>query len=164
MAILISDIAAYIDYFEGLRKRTMNFLSHVPADRVDFSPHPGKFTFGDLIRHLASTEAMFVRAVVEGRWAYEGHGPQLGWTLAEALEYLRQRHGQAIAQLQDAPPEVLTIKRPTLQGYPTSGWHLLMAMAEHEVHHRSQVSQYLVALGLEPPQIFGLRIEHTEPL
>ena len=162
MAALISDIPAYIDYFEGIRKRTLNFLNCVPAERVDFSPHPGKFTFGDLIRHLASTEAMFVRAVVEGRWAYEGHGPELGGTLGEALEYLRRRHGGAIAQLRDAPPEVLTVRRPTLQGPPTSGWRLLMAMAEHEIHHRSQVSQYLVALGFEPPQIFGLRIEQTE--
>ena len=37
-----------------------------------------------------------------------------------------------------------------------------MAMAEHEVHHRSQVSQYLVALGVEPPQVFGLKIEQVD--
>lgn len=80
------------------------------------------------------------------------------------LPILNRQHEAAMLRLRAAPPDVLATKRPTLQGHPVKGWHLLMAMAEHEVHHRSQVSQYLVALGLEAPQIFGLKIEQVEPL
>jgi uncharacterized damage-inducible protein DinB len=34
-----------------------------------------------------------------------------------------------------------------------------MAMAEHEMHHRGQLSTYLQLKEVEPPQIFGLKIE-----
>lgn len=88
----------------------------------------------------------------------------LGATLEQAIADLNRQHEAAMLRLRAAPPDVLATKRPTLQGHPVKGWHLLMAMAEHEVHHRSQVSQYLVALGLEAPQIFGLKIEQVEPL
>jgi len=159
---VITSTQAFADYFEGIRKRTVKFLNRIPADQMAFTPHPGKFTIGDLIRHLGATETMFVRAVLDGTWAYGGHGATLGETLEEALAYLRQQHEAAMVRLGSASPEVLMAKRPTLQGHPVSAWHLLMAMAEHEVHHRSQVSQYLVALGLQAPQIFGLHIEQVE--
>ncbi len=38
-------------------------------------------------------------------------------------------------------------------------WRILLAMAEHEVHHRSQLAVYLALMGVEPPQIYGLKIE-----
>jgi uncharacterized damage-inducible protein DinB len=34
-----------------------------------------------------------------------------------------------------------------------------MAMVEHEVHHRSQLDCYLAQAGVEPPQIYGWRME-----
>ncbi|MHB9144605.1 MAG: DinB family protein [Symbiobacteriia bacterium] len=158
---MITSMASFLDYFEGVRKRTLSFLRRIPPNQMNFTPHPGKFTLGDLIRHLASVEAMYARALLGGDWTYEGHGPEHGATLEEALAYLDRQHRLAVAQLQAAPDGILETKRPTLHGYPVRVWHLLMAMAEHEVHHRSQVSQYLVALGLEAPQVFGLKIEEV---
>jgi len=38
-------------------------------------------------------------------------------------------------------------------------WRFLMAMVEHEVHHRSQLDCYLSLAGVEPPQIYGWRME-----
>jgi len=32
-------------------------------------------------------------------------------------------------------------------------------LVEHEVHHRSQLDCYLALAGVEPPQIFGRRME-----
>lgn len=158
---MITDLRSFVDYFARIRKRTMHFLAHIPPDQVDFTPHPGKFTFGDLIRHLGSAEAMFTAAVLHGGWTYPGHQRALGPTYAAAVGYLERTHADCTARLLEAPAEVLTIKRQTYHGHPVSGWHLLMGMAEHEVHHRAQVSQYLVALGVEPPQVFGLRIEQV---
>jgi uncharacterized damage-inducible protein DinB len=40
-------------------------------------------------------------------------------------------------------------------------WHLLMAMIEHEVHHRSQLAVYLSLMGVQPPQIYGLKLEEV---
>ncbi|MFZ5825112.1 MAG: DinB family protein [Bacillota bacterium] len=158
---MITGVKPFADYFEGIRSRTLRFLDQIPPDQIDFAPHPGKFTLGDLVRHLASTEAMFTGAVLQGEWAYRGHGRKHGASLEEALRYLKRTHEDCMARLRAAPDDLLRAKRPTLHGYPVSAWHLLMAMAEHEAHHRSQVSQYLVALGVEPPQVFGLKIEQV---
>jgi len=43
-------------------------------------------------------------------------------------------------------------------------WRLLLAMVEHEVHHRSQLASYLTWMGLEAPDIFGLGVEDVERL
>ena len=38
-------------------------------------------------------------------------------------------------------------------------WRLLMAMVEHEVHHRGQLNSRLSAAGVGAPQIFGYTME-----
>ena len=43
-------------------------------------------------------------------------------------------------------------------------WRLLLAMTEHEVHHRSQLASYLTWMGVEAPDIFGLGVEDVERL
>lgn len=43
-----------IDYFERVRARTMRVVACVPPSAVDWTHRPGKFTIGDLMRHLAS--------------------------------------------------------------------------------------------------------------
>ena len=47
---------------------------------------------------------------------------------------------------------------------PVRAWRLLLAMVEHEVHHRSQLASYLTWMGLEAPDIFGLGVEDVERL
>ena len=34
-------------------------------------------------------------------------------------------------------------------------------MVEHEVHHRSQLDSYLAEVGVEPPQLYGYRMEEV---
>lgn len=156
---VITSMSAFVHYFEGIRERTLRFIESIPAGEIDFTPHAGKFTLGDLIRHIGSTERMFVEVVLDGRWLYPGHGPLLGASKAEAVAYLETVHAEVRHRLAEAPADALTRKRPTPDGHEVSAWRLLMLMAEHEVHHRAQISQYLVDLGLQPPQIFGRRVE-----
>jgi uncharacterized damage-inducible protein DinB len=40
-------------------------------------------------------------------------------------------------------------------------WRLLMAMVEHEIHHRSQLADYLTIMGVDPPQIYGMGVEEV---
>jgi len=157
---MITRVADFARYFKSVRERTLRFLDPIPPEQIDFAPYPGKFTLGGLIRHLASSERMFAEVALSGRWAYPGHGPELGATKDEAVAYLMAAHAEATARLRDLPDESLHEKRPTPDGRAVSAWRLLMLMPEHEIHHRSQVSQYLIALGIQPPQIFGMRWEH----
>ena len=156
---MISDIPSFIGYFDGVRRRTGNYLRTLPPDRIDWAPRAGEFTCGDLIRHLAAGEQMFVGTVVNARWAYPGHAGTPGDTLAGLLTALEQGHATAMAQLRGLPDSVLREPRPTLDGPPLKAWRLLMAMVEHEIHHRSQLAMYLTLLGVTPPHIYGLGVE-----
>jgi uncharacterized damage-inducible protein DinB len=42
-----------------------------------------------------------------------------------------------------------------------SAWRFLMAMVEHEVHHRSQLDSWLALAGTEAPQLYGYRMEEV---
>ena len=70
---MIASTTEFIKYFEGFRRRTMNYICVVPADRLAWSPNEGEFTCADIIRHITATEEMFVRVVTEGQWKYKVH-------------------------------------------------------------------------------------------
>ncbi|HET7079962.1 MAG TPA: DinB family protein [Chloroflexia bacterium] len=158
MEPLISSVAAFIAYFESIRRRTLQFVAQVPPERMDWAPRAGEFTCGDIVRHLAAGEAMFVGAVVDGRWLYRGHdtGPA---DLAGAVAALAAGHAAALDRLRTLPDAALAEHRPSLDGPPIRAWRLLMAMVEHEIHHRSQLAMYLMLLGVQPPHIYGLGVE-----
>ncbi|MCP4356861.1 MAG: DinB family protein, partial [Chloroflexi bacterium] len=68
-------------------------------------------------------------------------------------------HSVAMTTLRTLSDTELYQSRPTLNSRPVKAWRLLMAMVEHEVHHRSQLAVYLALMGVESPQIYGLGIE-----
>jgi uncharacterized damage-inducible protein DinB len=156
---VISSVESFISYFEGIRRRTMRYVRAVPAGSLDWSPREGEFSCADIIRHIAATESMFVGAVAEGRWRYGGHTGASAEEDAAAIATLETVHERAMNTLRLLDDEVLSQPRPTLDGPATKAWRLLMAMAEHEVHHRSQLAVYMMLMGIEPPQIYGLGVE-----
>ena len=156
---MIQSIDSFIKYFGGVRRRTINFIRAVPPDQVDWSPKEGELTCGDIIRHLAATEKMYVDLVVEGRWGYAGHGRSLAADWDEVVAYLEEGHNETISRLRALDDGQLNRPRPSLGGHPLKVWRWLMLMVEHEVHHRSQLAVYLTLMGVEPPQIFGLGFE-----
>jgi uncharacterized damage-inducible protein DinB len=163
---MITSAAAFADYFEGVRHRTRHFVGAVPPDRADWAPRPGEYTCGDIVRHLAACETMFVGAVVDGAWRYPGHERETAPTLPLALAHLDAGHARATAQLRTLADGALNETRPPLEpgARPVRAWRLLLAMAEHEVHHRSQLASYLKWMGVEAPDIFGLGVEDVERL
>jgi uncharacterized damage-inducible protein DinB len=156
---MIRSIQNFIDYFSGVRRRTLNFAGAIPPASLDWSPKEGEFTCADLLRHIAAGEKMFVGVVTQGRWKYDGHaGDQQ--SLDELLALLDRTHTQATQALVALPDTELDQPRPSLVGdRPLKAWRWLMAMSEHEIHHRSQLAMYLMLLGVTPPHIFGLGVE-----
>jgi uncharacterized damage-inducible protein DinB len=163
---MITSVSAFTDYFEGVRQRTRGFVGTVPADRIDWTPRAGEYTCGDIVRHLAACELMFVGAVADGVWRYPGHDREVAPTLPLALAHLDAGHARATAQLRGLADGALQETRPPLEpgARPVRAWRLLLAMTEHEVHHRSQLASYLTWMGVEAPDIFGLGVEDVERL
>jgi uncharacterized damage-inducible protein DinB len=158
---MIQSTADFIKYFESIRRRTMNYIRIVPPDRLGWSLKDGEFTCADIIRHISVSEKMFVRVAVEGRWNYEGHISEQKQSLDVLITQLETSHIEAIQVLKQMSDQELNEPRygPKGDGHPLKAWRWLMAMTEHEIHHRSQLAVYLSLLGVQPPHIFGLGVE-----
>lgn len=156
---MLHSVRRFIDYFDGIRRRTLRFIDAIPAARIDWSPGDGEFSFGDLIRHLAATEDMFIGAVVNGKWKYAGHSIVGKQERDVAITLLQSTHQETMKRLGTLSDSVLNEGRSSLSGQEIKIWRLLMAMVEHEVHHRSQIAMYLTLINIKPPHIYGLGVE-----
>jgi uncharacterized damage-inducible protein DinB len=156
---MLTSTAAFIQYFERVRARTMAFVDAIPLEKMDWSPRAGEYSCGDLVRHLASVETMDVEAALGNGWRYPGHAPSLGESHAAARAYLHDTHARMMERLRTLPDAGLTTRRGDLEERPVAVWRILMAMVEHEIHHRSQLAAYLAELGVQPPQLFGVTVE-----
>ena len=157
---MIKDIQSFIGYFEGIRRRTLNYLKTIPPDRLDWSPKEGEFTPRQIALHIGSTEQMFVSVFVNDTWKFhDDHGDHQADTLDQLLAHLEQTHIEAMTALKGMDNSVLNQQRTTLEKTTLSAWRLLMMMTEHEIHHRSQLAVNLALMGVEPPQVFGMYIE-----
>ncbi len=162
---MIQSIAAFVSYFEGIRRRTLNYVRAIPADKVDWQWRAGEFSCRDILLHLAAAETMFVNAFVSGKWKYDAahrdpEGVLHQLSLPELVAHLEQTHVDAMNALRATSDTELEAQRPMLEGdHMLKGWRLLMMLVEHEIHHRSQLATTLALMGVEPPQIYGLSIE-----
>jgi uncharacterized damage-inducible protein DinB len=158
---MIRSTVDFIKYFESIRRRTLNYIRVVPADQLDWSPKEGEFTCADIIRHFAASERMFVGVVVNGRWNYEGHASNQQQSLDKLVALLESVHVEAMNMLEQLSNDGLNTPRfgPKGEGHPLKAWRWLMAMTEHEIHHRSQLAVYLSLMDVQPPHIFGLGVE-----
>jgi uncharacterized damage-inducible protein DinB len=156
---MIKSIGEFADYFESIRRRTLNYVRVIPDDQIEWSPKAGEMTCGALVRHLGAAEKMFVGAVVRGSWKYAGHAATAPSTLDDLIGKLQADHVEAMAELRTLDDSELIQPRLSLDGPAIKAWRFLMAMVEHEIHHRSQLAMYLMLLGIQPPHVLGLGVE-----
>lgn len=158
---MIQSTTDFIKYFESIRHRTLNYIRVIPPDRLAWSPKEGEFTCADIIRHIIAAEKMFVRVATEGSWNYAGHEAESEQSLDELIALLDATHVETMDKLRQFPDQDLNTPRygPKDEGHPLKTWRWLMAMTEHEIHHRSQLAVYLSLMGVQPPHIFGLGVE-----
>ena len=156
----IRTISSFLDYFEKIRGRTLRVAQCIPADVLEWAPAPGKFTFGDVLRHLAAIERHMYAEIVSGRPSrYPGHGRDLADGQDAVNRYLDTMHREAtdlFGRLSDAD---LERRLTTPAGGKTTAWKWLRAMVEHEVHHRGQLYLMLGLQGIATPPLFGLTSE-----
>ena len=157
---MLSSIAQFVGYFEGVRRRTWAAVDCVTPEILDWRPWAHALSCGEIIRHLAGAERFFVAKVVEDRWTDDlDPGPSLDLAATRAL--LTAAHREGMARLRAVPDGRLRDRVKDLAGGAVSVWRLLMAMVEHEIHHRSQLNSRLSASGADAPQIFGYRMEEV---
>ncbi|MGE0352882.1 MAG: DinB family protein [Gemmatimonadales bacterium] len=160
---MISSAQEFVDYWEGVRERTRRVVLLIPRDRFEWSPGPGRWTFGDIVRHLAGIERDMHAENVMGRPSRSpGHGRELADGFEAALAYLDRKHREAVRIFSGLEPDRLQARCLTPAGIEITTWKWLRAMVEHEAHHRGQLYLMLGMLGVQPPQLYGLSEEEVK--
>jgi uncharacterized damage-inducible protein DinB len=158
----IRSAGPFSTYWEGIRGRTRRIVEVIPPDRIEWAPAAGRWTLGDIVRHLAGIERDMYAENVQGRpTRYPGHGPELAEGKEAVLAYLDRKHAEALDIFRALTPEQLEAKCQTPAGTPITAWKWLRAMVEHESHHRGQLYFMLGLLGVPTPPIFGLTEEEV---
>jgi uncharacterized damage-inducible protein DinB len=160
---MITSVAEFARYWEGVRRRTWTAVDRVEPGRLVWSPRPGEMSCGVIVRHLAGAERFFMTKVIDDRFIDE-LTPGAGLDHAGSRALLEQVHREEMARLVALDDGVLKSPRRDLDGGTIKAWRFLMAMVEHEVHHRSQLDCYLAERGVEAPQIFDRRFEDVSAL
>lgn len=142
---------AFASYFAAVRQRTLNYVQIIPPDQLEWTPKAGEFSYGDIVRHLAAAEALYVGVVADGTWHVQDHPRHPDDTLAGLIARLELTHAQALATLRALPVDILSEQRASRDGPPVSAWRWLMVLAEHEIQHRGQLAVYLSLMGVPPP-------------
>ena len=158
----INQIEPFLDYYSKIRKRTMRVIGYIPQDKIEWTYKEGKFTFGDLIRHIACIERhMYAENAQFKPSRYAGCGTDLADGYEETVKFMNDSHAESMEIFARLTETDLLKKTETGGGTPITLWKWLRLMAEHEIHHRGQIYLYLGILELPSPPLYGLTSEEV---
>jgi uncharacterized damage-inducible protein DinB len=157
---VITSVGEFVKYFEGVRRRTLAAVERVTPALADYRPRAEEWTCGQIVQHLTGAERFFVTKVAEDRFTADLE-PVTGEEWAATRERLETVHRAEMARLAAVPDARLAEPVEDLDGGRIRAWRFLMAMVEHEIHHRSQLDCWLALAGAEPPQIYGYSMEQV---
>ena len=137
--------------------RFVGVLEALPADRLDYRPHPKSRSAEELVGHLLGHEQDLVELLETGSI---NHRIQVPFTsMAEAVDmYKRARKDieTKLPALSDSAwdePGKFLVNGNAIMEMPRHGlaWMLML----DAIHHRGQLSTYLRPMGGKVPSIYG---------
>ena len=161
----ITNIESFLPYHKSIHERTMRLARVIPPDKLEWTYAPGKFTLGDLLRHIAAIERYLWAELVQGKAnRYHGCGRELADGYDNVLAFVERMHGESVEIFSRLTPDDLKKKSATPDGSPISTWKILRLMVEHEINHRGEMYVYLGMLGVETPPLYGMTSDQVKEL
>ena len=158
----IQTIQPFLHYFGSVRERTMRVARCIPPEKIEWTYAPGRFTLGDLLRHLALTERHLWGENVQGQPnRYKAHDTEFADGYENVLAFVEKMHAESLEIFGRLTDEELQKKCKTPDGTPITTWKWLRLMVEHEIHHRGQIYIYFSLLGVATPPLYGLTSEQV---
>jgi len=159
----MQNIDAFLEYVDKVHQRTLRVVQCIPPDKLEWTYAAGKFTLGDLVRHIAAIERHMFAENVQGKPSrYAGCGKELADGLDQVVQFMERLHGESVEIFSRLTPEDLNRKCETPGGASITVWKWLRSMTEHEIHHRGQIYLYLAILGVPTPPLYGLTSEQVK--
>jgi len=158
----MQDANVFLEYFDKVHQRTMRVAACIPADKLEWSYREGRFTLGDLVRHLGAIERHMYGETIQGRPSrYSGCGRELADGLDAVLRFKETMHRETVDIIRQLGAKGLERKCQTPDGASITVWKWLRLMLEHEIHHRGQIYLYLAMLDVPTPPLYGLTSEQV---
>lgn len=155
-------LSPMLNEFHRESATTRRVLDRVPADKLDWTPHPKSMTLGKLAGHIATVPAGISRIAQNDVHEIDpaAFAPQQPkdkkeildsfeasvTTAQQYIESLTESTATATWRLKAKGQEILAVPRVEL---------IRNIMLNHWYHHRGQLSVYLRLLNVPVPSIYG---------
>ncbi|MFN2581258.1 MAG: DinB family protein [Candidatus Dormibacteria bacterium] len=161
---MITDIAAFLKYFDGVNRRAIRDVGSLPPEAQTWRPPAGAgenaWSIGELVSHMAASRLFFGHAYRAEGWRPDPW-PEPTATREQWIAAL-EGSTERMHELLEGTPDAWLQRRVEAMDTPgqtLAGWRVLMMGVEHDVHHRSQIDTYAGIAGWEVQQIYGRKAE-----
>jgi uncharacterized damage-inducible protein DinB len=141
-------------WFDEVKPPLMEALEIAPDNKLDWAPAEKALSLGNVFMHIAEASMWWIGKFIDGVDYDElTPGPSLP---KDRIKSLLDGHWGRLEDFFKRCPEITGNVYPhTWRGkeYKLTGSWVMLHLLEHDIHHRSQINQYLRILGLGPPKI-----------
>jgi uncharacterized damage-inducible protein DinB len=141
----------------GIRK----MLALVPADKMDYKPHPKSMAMKDLAIHIADLPTWISHGLKldELDFVTSPYNPDNCDNAEELLKYFERNFENAQLHLSAAEDSILeqkwTLKNGSIIYFTLSKLEVIRHAYSQMVHHRAQLGVYLRLLNIPIPGVYG---------
>ncbi len=144
----------------------MNVLKAVPADRLDYRPHPGSRSAADLVWLQVLEKQCWIPLLETGKIDWKLPPPP--GSLDEMIAAYEKAHAELAPRLKKVDEKSWNEKPAqfVMDGfvYETSLGHMFWLGFYDAIHHRGQLSVYIRPMGGKVPAIYGASADDQQDL
>ena len=141
---------------ESLKPTLDKALELTPEDKFNWAPAEKMITLGNIFLHISECSDWWYDEVMKGKKSTELAFANAPCPPKEKIAEYLEIHCQRLERFFAEPPELLSkIYKIEHQSktFNLDGYWIFTHLLEHDIHHRSQINQYLRILGIKPPKI-----------
>lgn len=132
---------------------TARVIRAIPGGHADYRPDPVSRSASELAAHIAGSEIMFLKGIIEGRFQ---HGSSLNAIDGAGIaDWYDSQFDELLPKLQGLSAEELSRTLALGEAFNFPAFAYLTFAVNHSIHHRGQLSTYLRPMGGKVPSIYG---------
>ncbi len=141
---------------ESLKPTLDKALELTPEDKLNWAPAEKMLTLGNIFLHISECSDWWYDEVMKGNKSTELAFADKPCPSKEKIKEYLQLHWERMERFFADSREVLSKTYKIEHEGKThhlDGYWIFTHLLEHDIHHRSQINQYLRILGIKPPKI-----------
>jgi uncharacterized damage-inducible protein DinB len=159
---MISDknplLVSQIKFWRGqIKPSILKSLECSPDDKLNWSPAHDMITLGNLFVHISECSEWWFDQVIGGGKSKKAETPPRPPVLSRiGINSFMDAHWERLERFFASNPSILKKSYKVAGREKTNnfdGYWIFTHLLEHDIHHRSQINQYLRILGIAPPKI-----------